>query len=677
MPGFLSAKYPLLIPLLGLVSGLIIQKFGSLSLSPSILLGAIAITVLIMILFCRSFSGPQNARYFSAICFMAFLLLGVANYSFFIRSTELPGKGYQLLQITSKPLERDNSYAVKAEILDTTSLRSNGKLVLYFQKNPDAKNLEPGNLILLRLYSNDDRSFINPGEFDYQEYLQTQGIKGSYYANKEQWKLIDSSAKYSLVSKTSILKARLLESISAWSVSTETSALVNALVLGERKGLQTKLLDQYAGAGAMHVLALSGLHIGIFYFILNLLLRPVLKIRYGKLMVFSITLIILWGFALLTGLSSSVVRAVSMFSILALGNISQRRNNTYNSLITSAFALLLIWPGYIFQPGFQLSYAALLGIVSLFPLFRRLWDPKLKLFKSIRDILCVSLAAQIGTFPISIYYFHQFPLLFLLTNLVVIPLITLILYLSIVCIIISLSPMEFSLAFQILEFVCNVMSTSVGLIDSFGFTLDNISISAFTVILLFGFILSLYLYFLKRNFRRLQIAWVLAVALISQLISEESDRRKLEFTVYALKNSFAMGIYKDNEGFLITSEAASPSSKQLEYKIQGHQLQRGISKLHQLCTSDKLKADWLILQQGLLLTENEQIWFYQEQKAFPEFATIWIVPYDCAPPDRHTIPPEKIIISSLVSEHNSKLWCKWASLSFVWNIKDLGAYTSS
>ncbi|MEL7145099.1 MAG: ComEC/Rec2 family competence protein, partial [Bacteroidota bacterium] len=191
--------------------------------------------------------------------------------------------------------------------------------------------------------------------------------------------------------------------------------------LGIKDDLDKELKSAYSAAGAMHVLAVSGLHVGIIQLLLSWVLGFLKKRKKGKLAFVILSLLALWFYAFVTGLSPSVLRATTMFSIILIGQQAIRNHNIYNSLAVSAFLILLYSPMMIRDVGFQLSYIAVFGIVSLQPRISAILNPENYLLKKTWDITCVSLAAQMATLPISIYYFHQFPSYFLLSNLLVIP----------------------------------------------------------------------------------------------------------------------------------------------------------------------------------------------------------------------------------------------------------------
>jgi competence protein ComEC len=207
-------------------------------------------------------------------------------------------------------------------------------------------------------------------------------------------------------------------------------AVASAIMLGYRDYMNADIVQAYASSGALHVLSVSGLHVGVLFLALQFLLQWMDKYRQLKWVKVLLVLAVMFFYAVLTGLSPSVLRAVVMFSFFVIAKAINRDNNMYNVLGISCLLLLFWNPYLITEVGFKLSYLAVLGIVVLYPILQPLLTFKNKLLKGAWSITCLSIAAQIATFPISLYYFHQFPNLFLISNLIIIPASDFVLYLG-------------------------------------------------------------------------------------------------------------------------------------------------------------------------------------------------------------------------------------------------------
>lgn len=282
------------------------------------------------------------------------------------------------------------------------------------------------------------------------------------------------------------LRNYILKQYKKHGITDQQHAVLAALTLGYKNKLDEEIKHAYSNSGGMHVLAVSGLHVGIIYLVLAFLLKPLRKRKYGNYLAVSIVITFLWFYALLTGLSPSVFRASTMFTIIAIGTLFKRNTNIYNSLAASALILLLYNPCLITEIGFQLSYLAVIGIVFFYPKIYGILHIKNKLVDNIWSLTAVSLAAQIATFPISLYYFQQFPSYFLLTNFLVIPFATILIYGTILFLLLSfIQPLAYFFA-KLLNYLVYGLNTAVQFIESLpGSVIENINSSFMLMLLLY------------------------------------------------------------------------------------------------------------------------------------------------------------------------------------------------
>ena len=266
----------------------------------------------------------------------------------------------------------------------------------------------------------------NPYQFDYGGYLAKKGIYGEISSSPQHLFLIDDRIKtvYGLADH---IRGFLQQRLAQYHFNTAQWGVLNALLLGQRQELTEELTASYRDAGVVHILAVSGLHVGMLLLILQFVLRPLGNSRQMRLLRSILVIAGIWAFAFITGGSPSILRAATMFSFLQLGIALNRKNGGMNGLFASALVLLLINPALIFQVGFQLSYLAVFFILWLQPELAAIWRPGNRIARYFWDIITVSIAAQVGVLPLSLFYFHQFPGLFLAANLVVLPLLALIL----------------------------------------------------------------------------------------------------------------------------------------------------------------------------------------------------------------------------------------------------------
>ncbi len=318
-----------------------------------------------------------------------------------------------------KPTPFSEKYMGEIRRVDT--LTSRGKVLVEMRKDSTRAPLLPGQLIQTPVLPQPVPPPRNPGGFDYGQYLKTQGI----YARV---KLTSATCLLPPPSPTSgeaplmALRRNLHGALEDLGLGRQETQIARALLLGDRMAIDPELRLAYTRAGILHVLAISGLHVGILATFLFAVLTPLRRLRYGKGLQIIVGLTFLWGYALVAGFSPSVVRAVLLYSFVALAVYMERTGQTLHFLgLCWVFMLVAINPNWLLQVGFQLSFAAVAAIVVFYPFLIRYLTFEKWPGNSLGKLIAVSLAAQVGTLPLTLYYFHQFPGLFLLSNLVLLP----------------------------------------------------------------------------------------------------------------------------------------------------------------------------------------------------------------------------------------------------------------
>ena len=330
--------------------------------------------------------------------------------------------------VKASPQEKPRTYLLESDVY--TSTESPHRFLLYVAKDSASATIRRGDTLSvyarLQAPSNDAMT----DGFDYVRYLKRKGITGTAYVSAKNWKYKGHSDASSWIQRLQNFRIKVVERYQELGFEGDELAVLTALTTGQKEDLSDELRETYSIAGVSHVLALSGLHIGLIYGFLLLLLMPVWK-RFpsSKPLTILFIIAILWMFAVFTGLSTSVVRSVTMFSIHAIAMFREERPATLHVLALTAFAMLLFKPLWLFDVGFQLSFTAVAAIIILQPrLDAILPRPSQWLTRRFKDLLTVSVAAQIGTAPLVILYFHRFSTHFLLSNLLVLPLVTFIMY---------------------------------------------------------------------------------------------------------------------------------------------------------------------------------------------------------------------------------------------------------
>lgn len=275
-------------------------------------------------------------------------------------------------------------------------------------------------------------------DFDFAAWLRRKGICGTAYVKKAT--PMAKAPFWHVKAQAEKMRLFLLRQFRQAGIEGAEFALVSALVLGETNQLDQEIKSDFSVSGISHILSVSGLHVAVVYAVLAFLLSFLDRFDRWRIPKQIILILLLFFYAFLTGLSPSVLRSAFMFSLLALGKCLRRKSQTLNTVLFSAFVLLLWNPGYLYDLGFQLSYLAVLFIVVVHPRLVALWNPPNKAVGYVWEMLCLSIVAQLGTSPITVHAFHTFPNYFLLNNLVAVPFSSLLIYVALFFLMVSSIP---------------------------------------------------------------------------------------------------------------------------------------------------------------------------------------------------------------------------------------------
>jgi competence protein ComEC len=508
----------ILVPLLlGLISALKLNTYSDLKL---VWLPAVLVIIALLFSLNKIWKNILKNHYFGILAAAAFFLLGMALGYRAIDGQKGPPEGESYLAvIESSPIEKPNSYAVHLKIfkvqIDSHQFQScNTRIIAYMSKDNFSTRISPGNSI--RFYgsiSNLDQE-LYPNQFDYGKYLRNTGISGTIYIPSWSYEVIPLNP-FSLKGKLNELRSNLLEKLNEDSIPEKEYGVISALLVGDRSFLDPQLRSDFANAGAVHILAVSGLHVGIIYLLFLTILNFLFK-KKAKLLKFLLVLLMLWGYAALTGFSPSVLRAATMFSFIALGKFNKRYTNTYNMIAASALLLLVINPLLITQIGFQLSYLAVLGIVFFHPIFYASFDFKNRYISMLWSLVCVSFAAQLATFPLSIYYFNQFPVLFFITNILVIPLASIILYAGIGWVLLLWIPYASDVMGWVTVKATQLLNWIIETINTVPFAkIDGLYVSGLAVLMIYVMVILTTIFLLKPAPRVLRLLTLATACLLS------------------------------------------------------------------------------------------------------------------------------------------------------------------
>lgn len=417
--------------------------------------------------------------------------------------------------ITEVLKSNDFQHRFYGKIVRVDQKKSLGKVLIVLDKKKSNNQPIRGDLLITKSQPKELLSRKNPGDFDYKIYLNKIKIYDQIRVRNNDFIIVKKN-KNSVLDQLYLWNDKLEKKLDKSGLATVSKNTIKTLLLGKRDGLDQELKNAYAKAGVIHVLAISGLHIGIIMFFLGVVLKPIKSIPGGHWIYVPSILTLLWVFAFFTGGSPSVIRAVTMFTGLVIAKYSLRVSNTFHLLVVSFFLLVVVYPPFLYQVGFQMSYLAVLGIIKLHPLFQKLWQPKNFILKKIWEITTVCLAAQIAVAPLSIYYFNQFPGLFLLSNWIILPFFGFFLMGSIGLLLLIGADHEipvFSLAYD--KVVAGLNESIFWIASQESFLFQNLSIS--TTVLLFIYILIILLYLLITHKKIKYLIAILSMLLLLQL----------------------------------------------------------------------------------------------------------------------------------------------------------------
>lgn len=452
-----------------------------------------------------------------------------------------------------------------------------GSLYVYFEKSRSAKTLKFGDIVIMHSTINDIAAPKNPNEFNFKRYMSHQHINHQTFVKQQHWKLLTAKNNFSIKGLSSHYRQQLLQQLRN-NLPKTIYPVASALLIGYKDELHRPIKEAYIDAGVIHILTVSGLHVGIIFLMLSHLLSFMDKLPYGRMIKSLILILLLWTYALLTGLSNSTCRATIMFSIIVLASAKSKPTNIFNTIAISAFCLLLYNPFNITNVGFQLSYLAVLGIVVIQPMLYQLLKLKYWLANKIWEITTVSIAAQIATLPVTLYYFHQFPNYFIISNLLVTPLIIPIIFLGVMSLVSAIIPLINIVSYFLLEkmvFLLNLLVITLQQLPNA--VTENISFSFSSMLLLYLLIALLILYFQLKKYIYLFMAhFICILILLLSTFNHWKQRKQKMIVVYDIPQHSAIDFIDGKSNILFGDKKLLNDFRKIDYHIQNNWISLGI-----------------------------------------------------------------------------------------------------
>ena len=585
------------------------------------------------------------------------------------------GTHYFQVRINEPPELKENSVKVIIDFISRNDTLVSGKALAYIKKDERSKELKYGDVLLIKSQFSETTSNGNPFEFNYPNYLNLFDIHHQGFLDSGSWLKIEGS-KNKLFEITYEISGYLSNVIDSSNLNVENKAIAKALLIGQKDDLSKEVLRTYSSAGAMHVLAVSGLHVGIVMMILMFVLKPVKKIRNGKILFLIAVLFGVWFYAFVTGLSPSVLRSSLMFSFIVIGKELERETSVYQSIFVSALLLLLIDPLVLFKVGFQLSYLAVLGVVYIQPKLYRLIYIEFKPLDYLWQISSVSIAAQLATFPLGLYYFHQFPNFFLISNLVVIPLAGIILMLGILYLVFNEVPYLNEFILNELEGVLSFMNSTVEWVKGLPFSITwGISIFWYEVVLIYiGLILLVFSFTLKKNKLLVMFLFTCVLVLSSLIIKSNSIETTKEIVVYNIKDEVAIDVFYGDKNLFLSSDDLIKNEDKLLFNVKHYWFYKTGEE------QPEIWKDISIFNNSVLNFDSLTLSVASKESCFMQ--TNYVIVTDVVNVSDSVLDNWKRHKSVLILHPSIKYWVKSKIMKeypelLVFNMKEKGAFTFS
>jgi competence protein ComEC len=490
------------------IAGILVQYHINISF---FLRYALILPLFLLLFFCFS---KKNKRYhyrglfgwgillFSFVC--AAFLTDVAW-----KKSEWDVSGFHtyLVRVMDEPVDKPKTRMCKVEIISADSAINNKTInkqaIIYFPKDSLSGRIVSGDCLFIHASLKKPQALPGDASFDYPLYLRKQSFSAVAFVRQQDWQLKTASVPLlqSLHFQSFELRRSLFDRLRIILPDTQSFSVAAALMFGYKNELDKDLRQRFSNIGAGHILAVSGLHFNLLFGLAYFMLSFLGMSRKGRIAKQLILLPLIWVFAFITGLSPSVIRAAGMLTLWGIGNAFFCNSFTLNTLAVVALFMLLYNPLYLFDIGFQLSFLAVLSILVINPYLVDLYSSANKIILYLWELTAVSFSAQIGVLPLSLYYFHQFPLLFLLTNMLLIPLSGIIMALIPISFLIHIVLGNQEWLFFPLRFLMSCFISITESIDNVpGGSISNINLSyLYTIVLYAGIALVTYLLIRKKT----------------------------------------------------------------------------------------------------------------------------------------------------------------------------------
>lgn len=478
-----------------------------------------------------------------------------------------------VVRVAAEPTPRERSVKVEAEVLQVADRKSvKGKVLLYLQPSDMAEDLRYGDLLFVHASLARIAPPCNPDAFDNQRYMRRRGIYYSGFVREGAWERIGNQPANRLRLLAQQARNRLTDTYIHAGMSGDELDILKAILLGDDDTLDPELKASYSSAGVSHILCVSGMHVGIIFMIINFLLKPLDLFRTSRIFKTILVMLVVWLYAHITGLAPSVTRSATMFTFVAIGQQLRRNTNVFHSLFASAFILLVVNPLLLFEVGFQLSYLAVAGIVLFQPKLAAVYRCRTRIGNYFWELLTVSVAAQLGTSPVSIYYFAQFPNYFMLSNLSVIALSFAVIITGVSLLPISFIPLVSKYLTWLLTIEIKAMNTIITFIEKLPHSVTaDIDYRIVQVVLLYC-VIGCFCYLLYHRNRK--VFWGAGVFFTlfcgSFVVKKMVLARETEFLAYQVRKCSVLEFSWHGQTVWLSDSLHREDDKLYQYNVRNH-----------------------------------------------------------------------------------------------------------
>jgi competence protein ComEC len=555
---------PLLRILLPLIAGILSGWYFSLHWQIALVASLVALPFFLYL----QFSGERSRFYNSWLDGLSFNIIFISLGIALVWLQQKPhqpnwaGHFYKegdvvQLRLLEPLSEREKTYKALSEITvvyhQQKARKVTGKAMIYFRKDSVAPVLKYGDVILMRSNLQEIKNAGNPGGFDYKRYALFNGITHQLFVKADEYKKLPQQQTSLFYEKIYGFRSYILQNIRKYVKGEMETSIAEALLIGYRDDLDRDLVQAYSNTGVVHIIAVSGMHLGLIYGLLMFLLKGLNRNKRLKIIKAVLIITLLWLFSLLTGASASVLRAVLMFTCIAGGDLLGKKGNIYNSMAFSAVALLFFNPFLLWDVGFQLSYAAVLSIVLFMKPIYNWFAIQNKLLDGLWKLNALTLSAQILTLPLCMYHFHQAPTLFLITNLIAVPLSSLVLYALILLMVVSPITALANATGWLITKMLWLMNQFILWVDHFTFAVvDGIQHSPIQTILLYLIIAALGVWLIQKKKAAVKFTLLfIAVFFAVQFYYQYSTSKQQKLVVYNLSQHTAIDLMLGDEYYFV------------------------------------------------------------------------------------------------------------------------------